>query len=334
MAREDHSAIKHTATQRTVAGGAVGAHRISSKPKPKAGHLTGDRPSLTDSGKFQQLVPKYDKRSPTDILHVVMVRHGQSVANAARVIQGHTDSELTDRGHQEAILLGKMLSREHISMMYTSDLRRAKSTMEILCKCRAPEQQCEMQESMVLRERNAGVFEGEPVGTIDQAARAAGQAPREFEPSGGESWEEVRDRAEAFMQEVLERHLPPPSAAEVAHRKLHDKGQFKKDPNVKTVLVVTHGGFIKEFVGVMSSYGGGQLYTAAASASANAGRPRWPINVASKGQAFSYPNKAVNTGVFRFNMRWHNGRLTVAMVEENDATHLRGLPSKKPGVLL
>ena len=38
-------------------------------------------------------------------------------------------------------------------MMYHSDLGRVKTTMDIICKCRAPDQQCEMRPTELLRER-------------------------------------------------------------------------------------------------------------------------------------------------------------------------------------
>ena len=48
--------------------------------------------------------------------------------------------------------------------------------------------------------------------------------------------------AAEFIQRLLEAHLPPPSAGEVAENKLgKNRGEPKKHPNTKTILVVTHG---------------------------------------------------------------------------------------------
>ena len=44
----------------------------------RKGHLTGDRPSETDSGKFQELVPRYNKEASTDLLHLLELRHDTS----------------------------------------------------------------------------------------------------------------------------------------------------------------------------------------------------------------------------------------------------------------
>mmetsp|Transcript_25899 Transcript_25899/g.56208 ORF Transcript_25899/g.56208 Transcript_25899/m.56208 type:complete len:335 (-) Transcript_25899:223-1227(-) len=292
--------------------------------------------SLTDSGKFKQLFTEYDPLKRADILQIVLVRHGQTDANAAHINQGQSDSELNGNGHQMALLLGKALARESYAAVYQSDLVRVRQTTEIIKKCQPANHTFEVEDHELLRERNAGEFEGEPVGSVDAAARACGQIPREYVPKFGESWGDVNRRADEFIQQLLENHLPPPSAGEVAENKLRNKGMPKKDPNTKTILVVTHGGFIKEFINVVSHYGGGQLVTSPAIASTTArpyGQPRWPANGQLTGNGGSpnlYPNKARNASIYRFNMMWRNGRLVAAMTCENDISHLRGLATTGP----
>ena len=63
----------------------------------------------------------------------------------------------------------------------------------------------------LLREKAAGEFEGGKYG--DQARMAAKLKidPRKFRPKGGESHEDVLQRALTFIKQVTERLLPPKS---------------------------------------------------------------------------------------------------------------------------
>jgi len=314
-----------------ISGGGVRARSKSPDRVHKAA-IGMSASSQTKCGLFKQLVPTYNPKKPADALLVVMVRHGQTIGNAERVLEGHLDSDLTGRGHQEGLLLGKALSKESFAAVYQSDMKRCRMTTDTIRRCQDGSHEFHVEDSEFLRDRNCGDdFVGKSVDSIDEAARQGGQGPRDFIPKNGESWEQVRKRAELFMQQLLVKHLPPPSSASVAQNKLHGNGAPKHRPNIKSVLVVTHGGLIKEWVSVMAHYGGGKLQSLPVGPTApEAGRPRWPMHgqlAGNSGGATNYPNKARNTGVYRFFMQWHNGRLTVTLVEENNITHLRGLPT-------
>jgi broad specificity phosphatase PhoE len=66
--------------------------------------------------------------------NLLLIRHGQSVANSEGRLQGKLDSPLTERGREQARLLARRLVREdwHLSAIHGSDLRRAAETAEIL----------------------------------------------------------------------------------------------------------------------------------------------------------------------------------------------------------
>ncbi len=67
---------------------------------------------------------------------VIIVRHGQSSYNADKRIQGRSDeSVLTDKGKQDAHILGETLKNLGIEMIYASPLQRAKSTAAIIQSC-------------------------------------------------------------------------------------------------------------------------------------------------------------------------------------------------------
>ncbi|MEH2254762.1 histidine phosphatase family protein [Nostoc sp.] len=64
---------------------------------------------------------------------VIIVRHGQSGYNTERRIQGRTDaSTLTEKGRNDASLVGKALSNILFNAIYSSPLQRAKHTADII----------------------------------------------------------------------------------------------------------------------------------------------------------------------------------------------------------
>ncbi len=60
---------------------------------------------------------------------IIMVRHGQSMANAHHLFAGHSDFDLSDFGKKQAEAAAKyLLGREKIDVIYASDLKRAYNT--------------------------------------------------------------------------------------------------------------------------------------------------------------------------------------------------------------
>ncbi len=69
-------------------------------------------------------------------MRLLLIRHGESVGNAERRLQGHLDSPLSDRGRHEAALLAERLSRLQIDTLYTSPLIRASETAAMVAEQR------------------------------------------------------------------------------------------------------------------------------------------------------------------------------------------------------
>src|SRR3989344_1019640 len=69
---------------------------------------------------------------------IILVRHGESVANAKKVSQGKQDewidTHLTEKGRDEARKVAQRLKKEKIGIIYSSDLKRAKETAEEINK--------------------------------------------------------------------------------------------------------------------------------------------------------------------------------------------------------
>lgn len=67
-------------------------------------------------------------------MQLLLIRHGQSVANSENRLQGTMDSPLSDLGREQAHALARRLVREgwSLSAIHTSDLSRAAETAQIL----------------------------------------------------------------------------------------------------------------------------------------------------------------------------------------------------------
>ncbi|MBC7390782.1 MAG: 2,3-diphosphoglycerate-dependent phosphoglycerate mutase [Opitutaceae bacterium] len=89
---------------------------------------------------------------------LVIVRHGQSVWNLKNLFTGWADVALTHLGEQEAQHAGMVLKPYHFDFAFTSVLKRAISTLEIMQQ--EMKTQLPMIKSESLNERNYGELQG------------------------------------------------------------------------------------------------------------------------------------------------------------------------------
>jgi probable phosphoglycerate mutase len=149
------------------------------------------------------------------------VRHGESTWNASGFVQGQaTGPVLTRKGRIEAAGVADRFGDAHIGSIYTSDLKRARETAEIvgLSLGLAPES------NAALRERNFGKAQGRPHGELVSAVSGIERnrvVDADARPEEGESLSELYDRVRDFI-------------IELGTRAPGDD-----------VLVVTHGGVIR-----------------------------------------------------------------------------------------
>lgn len=106
----------------------------------------------------------------TDMKHLILLRHGQSVWNLENRFTGWTDVELTDKGREEAAEAGRLIAAEGLCPDYcfTSYLRRAIHTLDIaldaMDRCWVP-----VVKDWHLNERHYGALQG--LNKADTAAR-------------------------------------------------------------------------------------------------------------------------------------------------------------------
>ncbi|NEG58753.1 2,3-diphosphoglycerate-dependent phosphoglycerate mutase GpmB [Pantoea agglomerans] len=93
------------------------------------------------------------------MLQVYLVRHGETVWNAERRIQGQSDSPLTEKGEQQARQVGERVKHLGITHIIASDLGRTRRTAEIIADACG----CSVTLDPRLRELNMGVLEKRPL---------------------------------------------------------------------------------------------------------------------------------------------------------------------------
>jgi broad specificity phosphatase PhoE len=66
------------------------------------------------------------------VTRIHLVRHGETEWNRELRWQGHSDPPLNERGRDQARSLAAALARRPFTAVYSSDLRRASETAEIV----------------------------------------------------------------------------------------------------------------------------------------------------------------------------------------------------------
>ncbi len=127
---------------------------------------------------------------------LILVRHGESVANAQGLLLGRTDAELTDAGRRQAAAARALLDRPALEVR-SSPLVRARHTAELL----ALGPQVSVDERWI--EVDYGEFECQPLGGIPAEVWRAWQADRDFRPAGGETLAEVDERIGRACDELF-----------------------------------------------------------------------------------------------------------------------------------
>ena len=145
---------------------------------------------------------------------LLLVRHAETEANIAGTLQGHLDTPISARGLEQAARLAKRLESRQIDLVYSSDLRRARQTTEVIMGNRA----IQIIYDQNLRERCYGELQGRHVSELDLAIKRSGLAPDRFRPPQGENYYDVDCRVTTFLDKALIEH------------------------SNKTILVVAHGG--------------------------------------------------------------------------------------------
>lgn len=172
-------------------------------------------------------------------MKIFLIRHGESMGNAKGIHQGQTnDFPLSDTGKKQVELLKKRFENIKIDAIYSSDLKRAKETAEIISESK----NLKVITDSRLRERDFGVIGEEKElmtawkNYIQQEIKK-GISPREVTPINGESDKDHFTRVASFFEDLKKNH--------------------QKD---STFIVVAHGGTNKVVFGVIGHFSLDEMY--------------------------------------------------------------------------
>ncbi|MDO6407689.1 2,3-diphosphoglycerate-dependent phosphoglycerate mutase GpmB [Pantoea phytobeneficialis] len=137
------------------------------------------------------------------MLQVYLVRHGETVWNAARRIQGQSDSPLTEKGEQQAHQVGERVKSLGITHVIASDLGRTRRTAEIIADACG----CGVTLDARLRELNMGVLEQRPIEGLtaeeESWRKTLVDGTENGRIPGGESMAEMAARMHAALNDCL-----------------------------------------------------------------------------------------------------------------------------------
>ncbi len=138
---------------------------------------------------------------------LILVRHGESEANFARIFTGQSNFSLTEKGMTQARAAAKYIKEnENISAVFASPLRRAYDTGKAIAEeCAVTITECDG-----LMEINAGDWEGHPFDELEETyTEGYGKWRHDIgnaHPNGGESVAELYLRCTKAVTEIAKQN--------------------------------------------------------------------------------------------------------------------------------
>lgn len=144
-------------------------------------------------------------------MYLAVVRHGETIRNIVELVQGDTESMLSEKGKEQAREVKKKLDSQTFDIVFSSPLSRAYQTAEIITEGKFPIIIDER-----LNERDYGDFEGHTREEFDYIDYW--NFDFNLKENHGESVQHLCMRIDDFLKEIKEKYRD------------------------KKVLVVTHSG--------------------------------------------------------------------------------------------
>lgn len=160
------------------------------------------------------------------MIRVYLVRHGETDWNRDGTCMGQQDIPLNAPGRCQAELTAERFAKEKLASIYSSDLKRALQTGEMIAQPHGLEPIARR----ALREMNYGGWEGHTRAEIEKLFPESRELDYEredslsFQPPGGESRQALYQRVTREFEAICARHLDQP------------------------VLIAAHGGVIRAIV--------------------------------------------------------------------------------------
>lgn len=150
-------------------------------------------------------------------MQVVLVRHGATDWNLEHRCQGSSDRDLSETGVRQAEEIAALLRHETIHGVYSSDLKRARRTAELISQ----HHQLPVTVDARIRELDHGHLEGMTFNEIKQnygdfLSRWRSE-PAELRVPGGERLADVAERAWTGLNQIAARHGTAEKIVVVSH---------------------------------------------------------------------------------------------------------------------
>lgn len=168
-------------------------------------------------------------------MELYLIRHGQTDWNKEERLQGNIDIELNENGREMAIAAGERLQSVHFDKVYSSPLKRAFVTAQLICGNRNPDIIVDER----LREISFGALEGKTYTEITtpdspfQYFFSDNDVDKYVVPEGGESIESLCERTKGFVQNVIE----------------------PQSDKVERILIVAHGALLASMMCYLDNHG-------------------------------------------------------------------------------
>ena len=137
---------------------------------------------------------------------LILARHGETMWNVEKVFRGRADVNLDEVGIKQAELLGKYLSNWELEAIYSSPVKRALDTANIVARY----QKVAVRIAEGLIDFDFGEWQSLPEQEVKRLYPAIlnewQSNPDKVKMPGGESLEDVRMRAVEVVSDVLSRH--------------------------------------------------------------------------------------------------------------------------------
>ncbi len=130
-------------------------------------------------------------------MNVILVRHGQTVANRSGLLQGHIDNPLTDLGRRQADAVAQALRNTDVARIVTSPLVRARETANAIGATLGLEASVEPR----LIELDYGDWDGHPLASVPASVWKHWRSDPHFAPPQGESLRAVSLRVAGWLDE-------------------------------------------------------------------------------------------------------------------------------------
>lgn len=164
------------------------------------------------------------------MLTLYITRHGETVWNTQKRMQGWSDSDLTENGISNAVSLGDRMKEIKLDVIYTSPSKRTITTANLI----KGEREIPIILDENLREINMGIWEGQTLSDIEQKYPieydAFWNTPHLYKPLNGESFAMLHKRVLNAINSIQDKH------------------------SAGNILIVTHSVVIKTLLAFFKNY--------------------------------------------------------------------------------